>query len=223
MFIGHYGVSLAARPLERRVPLWVWFVAAQWLDVVWSVLVLAGVEKVRLVPRFTQANSYDLYYMPYTHSLPGAVVLSLAFGGFVALFVPVRRLPVLLTVAAAAFSHWLLDLIVHVPDLPLYGDSAKVGFGLWRHIVLSFPLELIVLGLGAWLYARNAVFVRSAAVFWAFVIVLAALQAYVDFVLSPPSPQVFAMTALGLYALLAAFAAVVERFTTGPVRAETAA
>ena len=77
MFVGHYGVSFALRPEAKRVPLWVWFIAVQWMDIVWSVLVVLGVEKVRIVPGFTEANALDLYYMPYTHGLPGSIVLSL--------------------------------------------------------------------------------------------------------------------------------------------------
>lgn len=213
MFVGHYGVSFAAKPAAARVPLWVWFIAVQWLDVVWSVLVLAGVEKLRIVPGFTEANALDLYYMPYSHSLPGSLVLSLAFGGIVALFAAGSRTTTALLVAAAAFSHWLLDLVVHVPDLPLYDNAAKVGFGLWRHVGLSFPLELIVLGLGAWLYARNVAFAgaRGRLVFAGFVVLLAALQVYDNFGPLPASPEGMAVMALALYAGLAVSAAVVER------------
>jgi hypothetical protein len=64
-------------------------------------------------------------------------------------------------VAAVTFSHWLPDLIVHVPDLPLCDNTAKMGFGLWRHATLSFPPKLIVLGLGAWLYARMTRFTSA--------------------------------------------------------------
>src|SRR5450631_947376 len=149
MFVGHYGVSFAAKPVGNRVPLWVWFIAAQWLDVIWSVLVLMGIEKVRIVPGFTQANPLDLYYMPFTHGLPGSIVLSLVFGGIVVLFTAANRGATFLLVTAVSFSHWLLDLVVHTPDLPLYDNAAKVGFGSWRQVALSFPLELIVLGLGA--------------------------------------------------------------------------
>jgi hypothetical protein len=134
MFVGHYGVSFAAKPVGNRVPLWVWFIAVQWLDVIWSVLVLMGIEKLRIVPGFTQANALDLYYMPYTHGLPGSIVLSLVFGSGVALFTPGNRTATTMLVAAAAFSHWILDLVVHVPDLPLYDNTAKVGFGLWRYV-----------------------------------------------------------------------------------------
>ena len=148
MFLGHYGVSCAARRLGKGPPPWVWFITGQWMDIVWSVLVLLGMEKLRIVPGFTEANAYDLFYMPYTHGLPGSIVLSFVLGALVALFAPGNRATTIVLVTAASFSHWVLDLFVHVPDLPLYDNSAKVGFGLWRHVVFSFPLELIVLGLG---------------------------------------------------------------------------
>jgi hypothetical protein len=107
----------------------------------------------------------------------------------------------------------VLDLIVHTPDLPLYDDSAKVGFGLWRHVALSFPLELIILAAGAWLYARNATFAgtRGRGVYWGFVALLAVAQVYGNFGPPPSSPVAMGMTALFFYALLAALAGVVER------------
>jgi hypothetical protein len=220
MFVGHYGVSFAGRSVSRRVPLWTWFVAVQWMDIVWSVLVFLGIEKLHIVPGFTQANALDLYYMPYTHGLPGSIAISLIFGAIVALFIPGDRLKTVLLVAAASFSHWILDLIVHVPDLPLYDNSAKVGFGLWRHVALSFPLELIFLGLGAWLYARATTFANAKGryAFWAFVAFLAAAQAYANFGPAPSSPNEMAVTALALYAALAFMAAWVERLCTIPHR-----
>lgn len=213
MFIGHYGVSYAAKTRVQLVPLWVWFIAVQWLDVVWSVLVLLGVEKMRVVPGFTEANAYDLYYMPYTHGLPGAIVLSLVFGGIVAAAIGRERGRVFGWVAIAAFSHWVLDLIVHTPDLPLYDDSAKVGFGLWRHVALSFPLELIVLVAGAWLYARTATFAggRGRNIYWGYVALLAAAQIYGNFGPPPSSPASMGATALFFYVLLAALAGAIER------------
>ena len=134
MFIGHYGVALAAKPVQKQIPLWLLFIAVQWLDVVWSVLVMLGIEKLRIVKGFTEANSMDLYYMPYTHGLIGALALSAALGGLTILFLRDRRVAVFSIVAGAVFSHWLLDLVVHVEDLPLIGNSMKVGFGLWRHV-----------------------------------------------------------------------------------------
>jgi hypothetical protein len=212
MFVGHYGVAFGAKPLTPVVPLWVYFIAVQWLDVVWSILVLLGIEKLHIVPGFTEANALDLYYMPYTHGLPGAIVLSLLLGAVVAATVARRRGMAFLAVSAAAFSHWILDLIVHIPDLPLYDNTDKVGFGLWRHVAVSFPLELIVLAAGAWIYVRAAhPPIRGRNALCIFVVLLAALQAYANF--GPPSASETAMAvmALAFYLVLAGAAAVVER------------
>jgi hypothetical protein len=216
MFVGHYAVSFVIRAEAKRVPLWVWFVAVQWMDIVWSVLVLLGVEKLRIVPGFTEANALDLYYMPYTHGLPGSIVISLVLGAIVSLFTPGSRASTMLLVAVASFSHWVLDFLVHVPDLPLYDNTAKVGLGLWRHVILSFPLELIFLGLGAWLYARVTTLkgAKGRNVFFAFLVFLAVLQIYANFGPPPSSPGTMALTALALYAGLALLAAWVERIAT---------
>jgi hypothetical protein len=216
MFVGHYSVSFAARRMRARLPLWTWFIAVQWLDIVWCVLVLLGVEKLRIVPGFTEANALDLYYMPYTHGLPGSIVLSVVLGALVALFTPGNRVATLLIVAAASFSHWVLDLIVHIPDLPLYDDSAKVGFGLWRHVFVSVPLELLVLALGAWLYARATTFAsaRGRHMFLNFVIFLGVFQVYANFGPPPSAPETMALSALGSYLLMACVAAWVEQTAT---------
>lgn len=218
MFVGHYGVSFAVRSEAKRLPLWVWFIAVQWMDVLWSVLVLLGIEKLRIVPGFTEANALDLYYMPYTHGLPGSIVVSLILGLIVALFVPSNRPRTILLVAAASFSHWILDFLVHLPDLPLYDNSAKVGLGLWRHVAVSFPLELIFLGLGAWLYVRKMTFTgnRGRNVFFAFVVFLGLVQIYANFGPPPASTAAMAISALMLYLVLAALAALVERIATRP-------
>jgi hypothetical protein len=191
MFIGHYGPALAAKPLEKRLPLWLLFIAVQWLDVVWSALVMLHVEKLRIVKGFTQGSSLDLYYMPFTHGLLGALALSAALGAIAALFYRDRRTTIILVVGGAVFSHWLLDLVVHVPDLPLYDNSFKVGFGLWRYLWLSFPLELALLVAGAWTYART---VPSATRFgdlalWLFVAVMALIETYGTFGPEPSSPH----------------------------------
>ena len=214
MFVGHYGVSYAAKPLDNRVPLWVWFIAVQWLDVIWSVLVLMGVEKLRITPGFTEANALDLYYMPYTHGLSGAIVLSLIFGGMVGWFFPQRRLRTILLIAAAVFSHWILDLVVHVPDLPLYDTTAKVGLGLWRHVALSFPLELATLGAGALIFARVTPMKRPY-LYWGFVAFLAILQVYANFGPPPLATSAMAMMAIAFYAVLALMAAGVEKVAVG--------
>src|SRR5438445_12789563 len=127
MFVGQYGVSFASKSADRSIPLWVLFIAVQLLDVAWAPLVLLGIEKVRIVPGITATSPLDLYYMPYTHSLIGALVWSgLAF----AIYKAGRRAKAsnaaALLVSFAVFSHWILDLVVHRPDLAIYDDTLKV-------------------------------------------------------------------------------------------------
>ena len=73
MFVGHYSVAFAVKSDRNKIPLWVLFVAVQLLDFLWAPLVLVGIERVRIVPGITASNPLDLYYMPYTHSLVGAL------------------------------------------------------------------------------------------------------------------------------------------------------
>lgn len=210
MFVGHYGVSFAAKPVDRPLPLWFLFIAVQWLDVSWSILVMLGVEKLRVVKGFTEGSDLDLYYMPYTHGLFGALTLSALLGGMSALFFRTRRRHAFWVVAACVFSHWLLDLVVHVRDMPLIGDTAKVGFGLWRHIAISFPLEMACLWAGAVVYARAIPSKRGNRWLWIFVGVLSVLQVYANFGPAPESPIAEARTALFAYLVLAFLAGLVD-------------
>jgi hypothetical protein len=210
MFIGHYGPALAAKPAQKAIPLWLLFVAVQWMDFCWAALILLGVEKASIVPGFTQGSALDLYFMPYTHGLLGAGLLALSFGLVCALFFKESKSLVIAILAGAVFSHWLLDLVVHLPDLPLAGDHMKVGFGLWRHVAISLPLELILLVGGALIYAKSLPSPRGRIAFWAFVAFMAVFQLYANFGPPPASSQIEAVTALVAYTVLALMAAGVE-------------
>src|SRR5882724_9023831 len=115
MFVGHYGVSFAAKRSAASVPLWVLFIAVQLLDVAWAPLVLLGVEKVRIVPGITATNPLDLYYMPYTHSLVAAIAWSILALLVFKVFSRHDGWSAAAIVGAAVFSHWVLDLLVHRP------------------------------------------------------------------------------------------------------------
>jgi hypothetical protein len=209
MFVGHYGLSFAASANEKRLPLWLLFVAVQFIDVLWAIFVFLGIEKVRIVQGITAANPLDLYYMPYTHSLVGALGWSLFLGVACQLIPQWRGARTGLILGAAVFSHWILDLIVHRPDLALYDSVYKMGFGLWNYRVLSFILEMVVLFAGGWMYLRT---VPRRGRVWAFPIVLAILQFVGTFAFPPPAgDRAEAMTALFFYVLLAAIAAWVDR------------
>jgi hypothetical protein len=214
MFVGHYGPSFAAKALDTsgRVPLWLLFLAVQFVDVLWAIFVLLGIEKVRIVPGITAASPLDLYYMPYTHSLAGALGWSLVVL-LVCRMVPRLRGPRTgWIVAGAVFSHWILDLVVHRQDLALYDSMYKMGFGLWNYPLRSFLLEMAVLFGGAALYLNTLA--RKGRVL-VFVFALGALQCVGTFFFPPPaSDRAEALTALLFYFLLAAIAAWAERGQT---------
>ena len=202
MFVGHYGVSFAAKRFERTVPLWVLFLAVQFLDVLWAPCIFLGIEKVRIVPGITASSPLDLYYMPYTHSLVAALVWS-CVGGFAYKFVvrPASRQAAAI-VGFAVFSHWILDFVVHGPDLPLYDNSAKVGLGLWNAPALAFGLEAALLFGGIYLCLRGRL-ARSLGTL-VFGVVMLVVQAYVFFGPPPTSDRAAAATVLAAYAVFAA-------------------
>jgi hypothetical protein len=209
MFTGHYSFSFAGKRADQRIPLWLLFIAVQFIDVLWSIFVLLGIEKVRIVPGITASNALDLYYMPYTHSLAGVLCWSVLAYVVCQIVPSLRGVRTGLILAAAVFSHWILDLIVHRPDLALYDSVGKMGFGLWNYRGAAFALEMAVLFGGAAMLYRTA---RHRVRLVGFVIFLAAFQMFGTFLMAPPpSDHAAAMTALSAYVVLAAIAWWVDR------------
>jgi len=148
MFAGHYGVSFLAKTAEPKLPLWLLFLAAQFVDVLWAPFVIVGIEHYRVVPGITASLPLDLYYMPYSHSLASVTIWSaVVFAGYrwMVSGSGSRRGRPALFLALAVFSHWVLDLVVHRPDLPLYHNARKVGLGLWNYPLTAFALEAALL------------------------------------------------------------------------------
>ena len=213
MFVGHYGVAFAVKTDRNKIPLWVLFVAVQLLDVLWAPFVLLGIEKVRFVPGITATNALDLYYMPYTHSLIGALFWSaVAFAIYKIGWRNIASNSAALLVGFAVFSHWLLDLIVHRPDLPIYDDTLKVGFGLWNYRGIEFALEIGILFVGAVVYLkRNGAIARKIGSI-IFVATLVLIQTSNTFLRRPPSSdRAFAITALVFYTVFAGIAFLLEK------------
>src|SRR5947207_1145806 len=213
MFVGHYGVAFAVKTQRNKIPLWVLFVAVQLLDFLWAPFVLLGIEKVRFVPGITATNALDLYYMPYTHSLIGALFWSaVAFATYKIGWRNLASNSAALLVGFAVFSHWLLDLIVHRPDLAIYDDTWKVGLGLWNYRGIEFVLEIGILLFGAVLYLkRNSEMARKISVI-IFVAALVLIQTSNTFLRQPPSTdRAFAITALIFYTVFAIIAFVLEK------------
>ena len=122
MLIGHYAPALVLQRVRPSIPLWVLFVATQAVDIAWGLFVLTGVEHVRVVPGFTESNSLDLYDMPYSHGLVATIAWSV---GLALVWRALRHTQAqrgeALILGLAVASHFVLDLVVHVPDLPLVG------------------------------------------------------------------------------------------------------
>ncbi len=212
MFVGHYGPSLAVKAVSGSVPLWLLFIAVQWVDVLWSILVLLGIEKVRIVPGITATNPLDLYYMPYTHSLVAAIGWSVVAIILYKVFKP-NGWSAASLVGAAVFSHWILDLLVHRPDLPLYDNTMKAGFGLWNFPILAFGLEVVILSAGLYFYLHETRPLSRAGRYGMpiFAVVMLLVQSFVFFGPPPTSDKAAALTALGSYALFAGVTAWLEK------------
>ncbi len=213
MFIGHYGPAYAIKAIRPAIPLWLLFVAVQFVDVGWAVLVLFGVEKVRIVPGITASNPLDLYYMPYTHSLAAAALWAGAAIVLGKLLPGVRTWPAAAWVGLAVFSHWLLDLLVHGPDLPVYDDTMKIGLGLWNYPATALLLEVFLLFGGMFLYMRRTTAINAIGRFGppVFGTLMVAIQCYLFFGPPPVSPAAAAISALVSYVVFAAVAQWLDR------------
>lgn len=153
MFIGHWSAAFIAATHPKAPRLGTLFVAAQLIDWAFFGLLLVGVENMRVSPGISAMNPMDLYDMPYTHSLFGACAWGLALALFVR--VTMRDWAAAGIGFAVVVSHWLLDFLVHVPDLTLAGSPPKLGLGLWNHPAVEIPLELGLLLGTAWYYAHK--------------------------------------------------------------------
>jgi hypothetical protein len=215
MFIGHYAASFAAKKAAPKISLGHYFIAAQVLDVLFSLFLLLGIEKMNLVPGFTQTNDYDLYYMPFTHSLVGALAWAVVSAAAIFFLAKLRKEAI--AFGAVVFSHFVFDIPVHTPDLPILGeDSMKLGFGLWRHWYLATGLELVLLVIGLAIYLSFMKPITTAdpkrkTQITAFSAVLVLLTIATPFLPQPTSSPMFAGQALFGYAVLAWLAHHVDR------------
>jgi hypothetical protein len=160
MFVGHYSVAFAGKSGKNKIPLWVFFVAVQFLDYIWATLVLLGIEKLRVIKGFTAGSMLDSYFHPYSHSLVAAIlwsgVAAIAYKPLCIWLGYFYNKSAALVVGLAVFSHWILDFIAHPRDLAIYDNRWKVGLGLWNYRDPEFTLEIVLLAIGIMLYlTRN--------------------------------------------------------------------
>ena len=154
MFIGHFGVALAAKKVAPKTSLGTLILASQFADLLWPFLLLAGLEHVEIVPGITKVSPFDFTDYPFSHSLLMLFFWSLLVGGF---YYGLRRYQRgAFVIGAAVISHWILDFIVHRPDLPLRpAGEARLGLGLWNSWRASIVVEVLFFGGGLWIYLTS--------------------------------------------------------------------
>jgi membrane-bound metal-dependent hydrolase YbcI (DUF457 family) len=200
MFIGHFAVAFAAKKAAPRTSLGTLVFAAVFLDAVWPVLVLLGIERFRIVPGYTAINPFEFLHYPWSHSLLMTTVWALAFA--LVYFGLKGDRAGAIWVGIAVASHWLLDFVAHRPDMPLYpGGSERLGLALWRSWPVTFAVEGMMFAAAVALYLRTT---RSrdrvgTIAWWALIALLLAL--YVPGPWSPPPPSENAVAIAGLIAL----------------------
>lgn len=212
MFIGHFAVAFAAKRVAPSVSLGTLFVATELLDVLWPVFVLLGVESVAIQAGITAFTPLDFTSYPWTHSLAMCALWGLAAAALYYLARGNGRAA--LVVGLIVLSHWVLDALVHRPDLPLVpGGGIKVGLGLWNSIPGTLIVEGALFALGLALYASRARAADRAGRYGLWVLVALLLAAYAGAAFGPPPPGVEAVAWAGILggALTAALGYWVDR------------
>lgn len=188
MFIGHFALGFAAKRVAPQLSLGTGFLAAQFVDLLWPTLLMLGLESVRIAPGATAVTPLVFEHYPISHSLLAVLAWAAVLG--LAWRVARGSTRAGVVVALLVLSHWVLDALVHAPDLPIApGLDARAGLGLWNSVFASQALELALFAAGVWLYA-SATRARDAAGRWAFVgLVAFLLVVHAANVLGPPPPD----------------------------------
>jgi hypothetical protein len=200
MFIGHNAVAFAAKRIAPKTSLGTLTAAVMLLDLIWPIFLLLGIEHVHIANGATKFTPLDFYDYPWTHSLVMSIAWGIAFG--VVYFAKTRYARGAILVAFCVVSHWVLDLVVHRPDLPLWPGGPKFGFGLWNYPKATLAVEFTMYIFAIFIY-RDATRPRDnvgSIAFWAFVIFLTCV--YLAAALGPPPPNVRAIAIVGLVSWL---------------------
>lgn len=206
MFAGHIGVALGVARVQRRVNLGVFVAAALWLDLMLWLFILFGWESVNIPVDFATTHQPEFAF-PYSHGLAAAVGWAAVAAGFAAMFhsrrYPGRALLAAL-VAGAVFSHWLLDALVHRPELPLAGaGSVRVGLALWNSLPWALGVEAALVALGLALFLRGSALARGKATAIGVLVLVVLAFTVAGMTVAPPPPSAPAMAGTSLVTLAA--------------------
>ena len=203
MFLGHYAAALLAKRAVPVASLGALVAAAQLPDLVWPVFLLLGWERVEIAPGDTAFTPLSFVHYPWSHSLLLVVVWALA----AALAARLRSRPLTVGAVAGALvvSHWVLDVVTHRPDLPLYPGGPIVGLGLWGSVPGTLLVELPMFLGAAWLSLRTVLRPQRVGRLAVGAFLATLLLLYVGNVAGPPppSPKAVAVVALGQWVLVA--------------------
>jgi hypothetical protein len=222
MFIGHFAVGFASKRLAPRASLGPLLGAPLFLDLVWPVFVLTGIERVRIDPGNTAFTPLAFDSYPWSHSLVTSVGWALACAG--AYYAATRYRAGAVVIAAGVVSHWVLDWVSHRPDMPLFpGDaSPRLGLGLWGSVPATIAIETSMFAAGVALYVTMTR-PRDGVGRWSLAALVGLLSViYVANILGPPPPSSTAVAtmALGLWLFpLWAWWADAHRVVTRPAQA----
>jgi hypothetical protein len=197
MFIGHFAAGFAAKKLDKRPSLGTLFIAAQFIDLIWPFLLLAGIEKVKIDPGNTVVTPLNFIYYPFSHSLLGVLIWA---AGFAAVYYALKKnRNGALLLGGLVISHWLLDLLTHRPDLPLApGSQAFFGLGLWNSLAGTIAVEGLLFAAGVFIYLRTtkALNRTGTLALWGLVALLALI--YIGNLFGPPPAEVEPIGYIGL-------------------------
>jgi hypothetical protein len=196
VFIGHFAVAFGAKKLSPKTSLGTLVLAAEWVDLIFPLLLLAGLEHAGVRAGANPFLALDFSDYPITHSLVAGIGWSLLIGG-IALRAS-RDVRAALVVGGAVLSHWVLDFVSHTPDMPLWPGGPMVGLGLWRNVAATVTIEGLMFAAGLWLYFR-ATRARDGIGRWgAFALAAFLVAVYAFNLTSPPPPSVKAVAVVGL-------------------------
>ena len=197
MFLGHFGAGFYGSAFTRRPALGTLFFAAQFIDLLWPLLLIAGVEHVAIDPGNTAVTPLHFEHYPWTHSGLMVAIWGVLFGAVYYLFR--KDVRAALVLGALVFSHWLLDVLVHAPDLPLFPwGGPVVGLGLWDSLPATMVLEFGILAAGVWYYVAHTRAKTKTGTYalWSLVLFLALV--YLGNVFGPAPDNVDAIGYVGL-------------------------
>lgn len=199
MFLGHFAVALAAKKVAPKTSLGTLVFAAQFADMLWPVLLLLGIEQVRIVPGLLAASPFDFTSYPVSHSL----VAQLGWGALLGIiyFLMRRDARSALSLGVLVPSHWVLDFIAHRPDMPIYPGGAKYGLGMWNSLPLTIAVEyaFFASGIAIYLSVTHAKDRTGNLALWSLLGLLAVLYSASLFGPPPPSVRALAWSAIAIW------------------------